>query len=1615
MGSCMPSDLLLDVRCSQAPEVRDDPVNQGGCPEVGDLGPEVLRSSQEGDLGPEELSDEWGDLAQEQAQETTEEYFDTHSCHSDAISDITPDVHYRPANSEQIDMFPERLNICAEDDEEEDCSGPLWESMEKGSCHSSCSEPEGKTWHDENFSNTLDCGPLHHNQLSRLSEGSFCRKKPNDKGESERLQELGCLEKNEVSHLSPPIVDACLPLYLDINSREHITLDDIKSDQDSHVSQQKSEDPPQEMGSFPDSGPEAIAHCSQTEGDYSHKVLNNMTVKQTLDEAKEDLPICSSSLKTEECSVSNQACPVNQLEPILESDLPQENLFLTEDVGFQEIEDWGEQRGDSRDMDPPQDPSSLPPLQSTAPEIVRDNYSATDLELQSSISSPVQNGDKEVFSSLKGAVVGEGHYTSTKACCDSETISTTSEEKDEIDYSLQKGVKSKGAKAGSTAKTTKFTVFSRIPSLRKSKSSAQETKVGKVELSFRGMPPDEDEDSRVDSPECRLDPSLSNTPLSSSTDCLQEAGQQNLDDNVFEQGNLHWTTEKARVNTVEEYGFSSLEPQTRHVRQIYRQKSCDVALSDRHEEPGSMDPPVSASPGHKRSKSSDNLNLRLRFSLAHRSLSSLFESRLSEKEADEQSLKSEPEKQKTKQSWRVPKQSKEAEIKTDPPVADATSRARVRSARQIHSDYALRSSQDKLKSLPANRRRPRYKDSKSNKSMQQEPQEDTSSEYKSEEIRGQIPPDNLSTNQPHTDIQSKADPEENISNTQSLDPTPWDDSTFLPLGGFRSAAPLAHQHAPAWTRSLGSFDAVDSPLRPMTPKPQSPCPVIHRRSFRYPSRASAISLLSLGRGVSVEGLSDPPEKPKTLKPRAAYLSSSNSLNIDCQQDSIGVDSPSPFSLVTSLSVNESVDSSQPAGQSVEKLPPDLATVLRVKSQGQGSRGPRPVSNFENFATTAVDEVDVGPTHPLAEWGPERMPGKRRRSCSDGMWMRRMKNRQRRMTVAIPGCTGRLNTQTEREAQARLSLASPEAFASLALKDQCFSQSTPIGLDCLGWPQLVSYQAVVIPDGTLDKAGLGDDVGSEEDLYEEFRNSGHRFGHSGGGGEQLAINELISDGSVCAEALWDHVTMDDQELGFKAGDVIEVVDASNKEWWWGRILDSEGWFPASFVRLRVNQDEPMEEYLAKLEEAQEEDSASMGRLLGPGLPCKEQMRANVINEIMSTERDYIKHLKDICEGYIKQCRKRTDMFNEEQLRTIFGNIEEISRFQKKFLKALEKKFNKEQPHSSEIGSCFLEHQTDFQIYSEYCNNHPNACLQLCKLMKVDKYVVFFEACRLLQKMIDISLDGFLLTPVQKICKYPLQLAELLKYTNPQHREYRDVEAALNAMKNVARLINERKRRLENIDKIAQWQSAIEDWEGEDLLSRSSDLIFSGELTKISPPQAKSQQRMFFLFDHQLVFCKKDLLRRDMLYYKGRMNMDQIEVVDVEDGKDKDLNVTVKNALKLRSPGGEELHLLCAKKPEHKQRWLQAFADERRQVQHDLESGFAITEVQKKQAMLNASKSHPAGKPKVAVTKPYYDVFFRQKHPSLPAALPHQQVIMLTEPKRKSYNFWHNFGRLTPFKK
>ncbi|XP_076878784.1 rho guanine nucleotide exchange factor 9b isoform X4 [Brachyhypopomus gauderio] len=599
------------------------------------------------------------------------------------------------------------------------------------------------------------------------------------------------------------------------------------------------------------------------------------------------------------------------------------------------------------------------------------------------------------------------------------------------------------------------------------------------------------------------------------------------------------------------------------------------------------------------------------------------------------------------------------------------------------------------------------------------------------------------------------------------------------------------------------------------------------------------------------------------------------------------------------------------------------------------------------------------------------------------------------------------------------------------------QNTILGLEVVGLPQLLAHPAGCVPQSATVR------------MRKDSTRS-RRLLRPGSG--PLQVNMLISGGSiVSAEAVWDHVTMAERELAFKAGDVIKVLDASNKDWWWGQIDDEEGWFPASFVRVDPHPLQPQTKQVfyinpiatprfqnttAKLwvnqedrgtEPAEGTSEIQNGHLepggdclcLGQPLQNRDQMRANVINEIMSTERHYIKHLKDICEGYLRQCRKRIDMFNDDQLKVIFGNIEDIYRFQMGFVRDLEKQYNTEEPHLSEIGPCFLEHQDGFWIYSEYCNNHLDACMELSKLMKDGRYQHFFEACRLLQQMIDIAIDGFLLTPVQKICKYPLQLAELLKYTAQEHSDYRYVAAALAVMRNVTQQINERKRRLENIDKIAQWQASVLDWEGDDILDRSSELIYTGELSWIYQPYGRSQQRVFFLFDHQLVLCKKDLIRRDILYYKGRIDMDRYDVRDAIDGRDDDFNVSVKNAFKLHNKDTEEIHIFLAKKLEEKIRWLRAFHEERKMVQEDEKIGFEISEYQKRQAAMTVRKvTKQKGVSQtryVSPSSPPPQESTTQGQCVLPDDLTQLDIFEIQQPRRSQSPFWQNFGRLASLKK
>lgn len=127
-----------------------------------------------------------------------------------------------------------------------------------------------------------------------------------------------------------------------------------------------------------------------------------------------------------------------------------------------------------------------------------------------------------------------------------------------------------------------------------------------------------------------------------------------------------------------------------------------------------------------------------------------------------------------------------------------------------------------------------------------------------------------------------------------------------------------------------------------------------------------------------------------------------------------------------------------------------------------------------------------------------------------------------------------------------------------------------------------------------------------------------------------------------------------------------------------------------------------------------------------LLSNEQVRTSVVRELVQTERDFVKILRDVAEGYIAECRRRTDMFTEEQIETIFINLEELLDFQSEFLKDLETRIDWSAPYKSCVGECFLNHVRKFKLflfcldnncfifllsYSQFCFREQDfACIQ-----------------------------------------------------------------------------------------------------------------------------------------------------------------------------------------------------------------------------------------------------------------------------------------------------------------
>ncbi|XP_068806059.1 dynamin-binding protein isoform X2 [Struthio camelus] len=212
----------------------------------------------------------------------------------------------------------------------------------------------------------------------------------------------------------------------------------------------------------------------------------------------------------------------------------------------------------------------------------------------------------------------------------------------------------------------------------------------------------------------------------------------------------------------------------------------------------------------------------------------------------------------------------------------------------------------------------------------------------------------------------------------------------------------------------------------------------------------------------------------------------------------------------------------------------------------------------------------------------------------------------------------------------------------------------------------------------------------------------------------------------------------------------------------------------------------------------------------------EKRSKVIEELLQTERDYVRDL-EMCVERIMVPLQQAQMPNID-FEGLFGNIQMVITFSKQLLATLEA--------SDAIGPVFLARRAELEaIYRVYCQNHDEAIALLETYEKDEKIQ------KLLLNLLDslrgctnyINLGSFLIKPVQRVMRYPLLLMELLSATPESHPDKVPLTAAVLAVKEINVNINEYKRRK---DLVLKYRKGDED----SLMEKISKLNFHSIIKK-----------------------------------------------------------------------------------------------------------------------------------------------------------------------------------------
>ncbi|XP_042759035.1 intersectin-1 isoform X3 [Panthera leo] len=247
-------------------------------------------------------------------------------------------------------------------------------------------------------------------------------------------------------------------------------------------------------------------------------------------------------------------------------------------------------------------------------------------------------------------------------------------------------------------------------------------------------------------------------------------------------------------------------------------------------------------------------------------------------------------------------------------------------------------------------------------------------------------------------------------------------------------------------------------------------------------------------------------------------------------------------------------------------------------------------------------------------------------------------------------------------------------------------------------------------------------------------------------------------------MYDYIAQNDDELAFNKGQIINVLNKEDPDWWKGEVNGQVGLFPSNYVKLTTDMD-PSQQWCSDL------------HLLDMLTPT-ERKRQGYIHELIVTEENYVNDLQLVTEIFQKPLME-SELLTEKEGAMIFVNWKELIMCNIKLLKSapchrwlrvkaggslltfpcralrVRKKMSGEKMPVKMVGDILTAQLPHMQPYIRFCSCQLNgAALIQQKTDEAPDFKEFVKRLAMDPRCKGMPLSSFILKPMQRVTRYPL---------------------------------------------------------------------------------------------------------------------------------------------------------------------------------------------------------------------------------------------------------------------